>query len=71
MLAETDDTFEILTVECCASCTTESKEFLQSWLLVLALSGWLTARNFCLGLLQKYRIILGCLALRFCYYIIS
>jgi len=71
MLAETDHTYEILAVECCASCTTESKEFLQSWLLVLALSGWLTARKFCLGLLQKYCIILGWLILRFCYDIIS
>jgi len=35
-------------------------------LLAFALSGWLTARNFCLGLLQKYYFILGWLALRFC-----
>jgi len=35
-----------------------------------ALSGWLTARKFCLGLLQKHCFILGWLALRFCYDII-
>jgi len=29
LLAETDDAFEILKVECCPSCTTESKEPLQ------------------------------------------
>ena len=46
--AETDDVFEILTVECCTgtSCTTESKESLHSLLLAFALSDWLTARNF-------------------------
>jgi len=66
LLAETDDAFEILTVECCTSCTTESKEPLHSLLLAFALSGWLTARNFCLGLLQKNCLILGWLALRFC-----
>jgi len=57
-------------VECCTSCTTESKEPLRSLLLAFALSGWLTARHFCLGLLQKYFFILGWLALRFCYDII-
>ena len=66
LLAETDDAFEILTIECCISCITESKEPLNSLLLVFALSGWLTARNFCLGLLQKCCFILGWLALRFC-----
>jgi len=53
LLAETDDAFEILTVECCTSCTTESKEPLDSQLLAFALSGWLTAKNLSLGLLQK------------------
>jgi len=46
-------------VECCASCTTESKELLQSLLLAFALSGWPTARTFCLGLLQKYCFMPG------------
>ena len=41
LLAETDDAFEILTVECCTSCTTESKEpFVHSLLLGFALFGW-------------------------------
>jgi len=66
VLAETDEAFEILTVERCTSCTTELKEPLHSFLLALALSGWLTVRNFYLGLLQKYCFILGWLALRFC-----
>jgi len=46
LLAETDDAFEILTDECCSSCTTESKEPLQSVLLAFALSCWVTAINF-------------------------
>ena len=49
LLAENDDAFEILTVECCysvSSCMTESKEPFQSLLLAFALSGWLTVRNF-------------------------
>jgi len=66
LLAETDDAFEILAVECCYSCTTESKEPLHSLLLAFALSGWLTARDFSLGVLQKYCFNLGWLALRFC-----
>jgi len=49
LLAETDDAFEILTVECCTSCTTESKEPLHSLLLAFALSGWPTAGNVSLG----------------------
>jgi len=65
-LAETDDAFEILAAECCSSCTTESKEPLHYLLLAFALSGWLTARNLCLGLLQKFFFILGWRALRLC-----
>jgi len=48
LLAENDDAFEILTVECfssVSSCMTESKEPLQSLLLAFAISGWLTVRN--------------------------
>jgi len=66
LLAETNEALEILTVEFCTSCTTESIKRLHSLLLTFALSGWLTTRNFCLGLLQKYCFILGWLTLRFC-----
>ena len=67
LLTDTDDAFEILiTVKCCSSCTTELKEPLHSLLLAFAVSGWLTAIHFCLGLLQKYCFILGWLALRLC-----
>jgi len=66
LLAETNHAFEILTVECCTSRTTESKEPLHSLLLAFALSDWLIAIIFCLGLLQKYCFILGWRALRFC-----
>ena len=60
LLVENDDAFAILTVECCTSCITESKEpFLHSLLLWFALFGWLTAKKFCLGLLQKYCFLLG------------
>ena len=59
LLAETNEALEILTVEFCTSCTTESIKRLHSLLLTFALSGWLTTRNFCLGLLQKYCFILG------------
>ena len=65
LLAETDDAFEIITVECYTSCATESKEPLHSLLLAFGLSGWQTARKFCLGLLQKYYFIHGWLALCF------
>jgi len=61
LLAETDNAFDILTAECCTSCTTESKEPLPSLLLALALSGWLTA-IFCLGLLQNYSLLYSWMA---------
>jgi len=54
LLAETDDACEILKVECCTSCTTESKEPLHSLLLAFAPSGWLTANVF----LSDYKILL-------------
>jgi len=66
LLAETDDAFEILTVEHYSFWTTEAKEPLQSLLLTFALPGWVIARTFCLGLLQKHCFMLGWLALRFC-----
>jgi len=47
--AKTDNTFEILTVECCYLCTTELNEPFQSLLLVFAFSDWLIARNLGLG----------------------
>jgi len=50
LIAENEDASKILTVECCTSCTKESKERLHSLLLAFAFSDWLTARNFCLGL---------------------
>jgi len=53
LLAETDDAFEILTIECCISCITESKEPLHSLLLAFAFSGWLTARHFLFRLITK------------------
>jgi len=65
LLAETNDVFEIITVECYTSCTTESKAPLHSLLLAFGLSGWQTARRICLGLLQKYSFIIGWLALSF------
>ena len=64
LFSQTDDAFEIITVECCTSYTTQqNREPLHSLLLAFGLSGWQTARNFCLGLLQKYCFILGWLAL--------
>jgi len=46
LLAETDDAFEILTVECYTSCTTESKEPLHSLLLGFTLSGLAYSKKF-------------------------
>ena len=58
LLAETDDAFEIITVECYTSCATESKEPLHSLLLAFALSGWPTAGNVSLGWLQNTALFL-------------
>ena len=54
LLAETDDCFDILTVECCTSCTTGSKEtFLHSLLLGFGFFGWLNSKKFLFRLTAK------------------